>query len=194
MEKDALRKELLSARRELTAEQVSLLSMKIVEHIKNTDYYLKAHTIALYHPYRNEVDLCLLLADKSRRYLFPSVQQETKVLTFRQIVHTGQLIQGYKGIYEPSAEIPPTPLSEIDLFLVPGVAYSKTGERIGYGGGYYDATLKYRRAGVPAVGAAFEIQIVSDGFSQHWDQRVDALVTETGVYHIPTTRSKGDLT
>lgn len=71
--------------------------------------------------------------------------------------------------------------SEIDLVIVPGVAFDRSGNRVGYGAGYYDRFLARTRPGVPAVAIAFALQIVSEVPAGRTDRRVDAIVTETEV-------------
>jgi 5,10-methenyltetrahydrofolate synthetase len=87
------------------------------------------------------------------------------------------------GILEPMEAVPSLALSNIDLFVVPGVGFGRDGERIGYGRGYYDRTLEKARQVRPevkAIGFGFACQ-VSDGIPMRpGDQRLDGLVTEEG--------------
>jgi 5-formyltetrahydrofolate cyclo-ligase len=71
--------------------------------------------------------------------------------------------------------------SELDLVIVPGVAFDRPGNRVGYGAGYYDRLLGRTRPGVAAVAIAFALQIVSEVPTGRTDRRVDAIVTETEV-------------
>ncbi len=87
---------------------------------------------------------------------------------------------------EPADELPAIDISSIDLFMVPGVAFSEKGERIGYGGGYYDATLQQRRANSFALGVAFDMQIVPSGFADSHDKYVDGIITESQTLLIKT--------
>ncbi|MBK6684513.1 MAG: 5-formyltetrahydrofolate cyclo-ligase [Deltaproteobacteria bacterium] len=88
------------------------------------------------------------------------------------------------GILEPMEAVPSLALSNIDLFVVPGVGFGRDGERIGYGRGYYDRTLEKARQVRPevkAIGFGFACQ-VSDGIPMRpGDQRLDGLVTEEGL-------------
>ena len=69
----------------------------------------------------------------------------------------------------------------IDLLIVPGVAFDLQGNRLGYGGGYYDRFFERLRPGVPLVALAFELQIVRQVPVEPWDRRMDWLVTEKRV-------------
>lgn len=145
-----------------------------------------AERIALYHPYRGEVDLLPLLGTPGKRFHFPRVVDGTKVLDFHRVGAPEELTGGFKGIREPAVDAPRCPVADIDLFLVPGVAFSRTGERIGYGGGYYDATLRERGPRSTAIGVGFDLQVVDPGFAESWDIRLDGLVTESSVMFINT--------
>jgi 5-formyltetrahydrofolate cyclo-ligase len=69
----------------------------------------------------------------------------------------------------------------VDLFLVPGLAFTAAGARLGRGGGYYDRLLPLRRAASTALGVCFALQIVAAIPREPHDQVVDAVVTEDGV-------------
>jgi 5-formyltetrahydrofolate cyclo-ligase len=71
--------------------------------------------------------------------------------------------------------------AELDLVIVPGVAFDRSGNRVGYGAGYYDRFLRRTRPGVPAVAVAFAVQVVPEVPAGGTDRRVDAIVTETEV-------------
>jgi 5-formyltetrahydrofolate cyclo-ligase len=76
--------------------------------------------------------------------------------------------------------------AEVDLVVVPGVAFDRSCNRVGYGAGYYDRFLRLTRPGVPAVAIAFASQIVSIVPTGGTDRRVDAIVTEAEVIRCPS--------
>jgi 5-formyltetrahydrofolate cyclo-ligase len=83
---------------------------------------------------------------------------------------------------------------ELDLVVVPGVAFDREGDRIGYGRGYYDRLLGRLGPSVPAVAVAFGMQVVERVPSGGTDRRVDAIVTEDEVLRTgpgPGTRPTG---
>src|SRR5262249_15546451 len=84
---------------------------------------------------------------------------------------------GAYGISEPSSVLPAEPPGSFDLIVVPGVAFSPTGERIGRGAGYYDRALK-NTENTLKVALAFDFQVL-DRLPQHSeDQKVDWVLTE----------------
>ncbi|MFO7735717.1 MAG: 5-formyltetrahydrofolate cyclo-ligase [bacterium] len=162
--KKSLRKKILSLRKKMTSKEVKSHSNLIVQNIKNLNVYENSKTIAIYHPYKNEVDILSLLEDRNKFFCFPVVKKDSKVLCFRVVEKSSDLISGAYGIQEPASCCFEVAASDIDLFLTPGVAFSETGERLGYGGGYYDSTLPLRKDTAKAIGVAFDFQILSSGF------------------------------
>jgi 5-formyltetrahydrofolate cyclo-ligase len=84
------------------------------------------------------------------------------------------------GAMEP-AEGRVLEVAELDLVVVPGVAFDRSCDRVGYGGGYYDRLLGMRRDGAAAIAIAFSIQIVDLVPTGAIDRRIDGVVTETEV-------------
>ena len=82
------------------------------------------------------------------------------------------------GGLEPEASI-----EDIDVIIVPGIAWDRQGYRVGYGGGYFDRLLAIARPDCVKVGLAYGIQVVDGAVPREpWDERVDLLVSETGAW------------
>jgi 5-formyltetrahydrofolate cyclo-ligase len=73
------------------------------------------------------------------------------------------------------------PVAEIDMLLVPGLAFSRSGARLGRGGGHYDRLLMEKAPRTVVLGVCFEIQLVEEIPWEEHDRAVDAIVTESGV-------------
>ncbi len=82
------------------------------------------------------------------------------------------------GLREPPATAPAVGPRDIDVWLVPGVAFTTTGERLGRGGGYYDATLSCARSDAPLVGLSFECCVIGGWPAEAHDVKVKWLITE----------------
>ena len=172
-----MRRNILALRKKLGAEEIDILSKKIANTLISLDIFKKSNTIALYVPIKNEVDLMSLLSEKGKRFLFPRVENGTKKLTFYEASSADDFEKGSFNIPEPKTTLNKVDIENIDLFLVPGVAFSEKCERIGYGGGFYDTTLKYKNKNARTLGVAFDFQIVEEGFSEPFDERLDAVAT-----------------
>ena len=88
------------------------------------------------------------------------------------------LVAGVWGIREPAPSRPIRSLATIDFLLVPGVAFTAAGARLGYGGGYYDRLMGSLDTHVPRIAAAFDLQLVNALPESPHDQRVQAVITE----------------
>ena len=125
----------------------------------------------------NPLPLMRTLADAGAKLALPVVAGKGKPLTMRAFTFGDVLASGVWGIREPKPEAP-----EVfpDILLVPLLAFDRSGQRIGYGAGYYDMTITALRArkSVAAVGIAFAAQEVAQVPSTPRDARLDLVLTE----------------
>ncbi len=132
-----------------------------------------AKNIAIYYPIKGELDPLPLVNMISKSFFLPKVVGRD--LKFGRV--DGVLVKGAFGIMEP--EEAPFTFEEMDLFVVPAVAYDEEGYRLGYGGGYYDRLLKKKLPHQVAVGVCFDVQLVGSLPRDPWDVPVDVVVTES---------------
>jgi 5-formyltetrahydrofolate cyclo-ligase len=118
-----------------------------------------------------------------KRVCIPKALPKSRELIPSLLLDWGEdLDPGAYEIPEPrSGALRPIEASEIDLLIVPGVAFDLKGNRLGYGGGYYDRFFPLLRPQTPLVALAFELQIVSWVPVEEWDQQVHCIVTEERV-------------
>ncbi|MDP2425882.1 MAG: 5-formyltetrahydrofolate cyclo-ligase [bacterium] len=155
--KSEIRREVLHHRDQLPVDLRKTWSQEIVNHIQNNSHYQQAHVIAMYYHMGSEVDVLPLLCDTSKQFVFPKiVNRDSKVIRFAPIVNS--VVPGIFNTMEPDGDIIDNSL--IDLFLVPVVAFTIKGERIGYGAGYYDRLLSMVH--VPRIGIAYMTQIIDE--------------------------------
>ena len=100
----------------------------------------------------------------------PLVRGEERNLTFHEIKSLNELRPGCFGINCPMETTPKILLVEIDLLVVPGLAFDASGNRLGRGGGYFDRVLK-KFSGV-SVGLAFDFQVIEKVPMEEWDRKV----------------------
>lgn len=132
------------------------------------------------------------LRDAGRTVALPVLGARGAPLTFRQWSADARLEPRLWGIQEPA---PDAPEVVPDLLLVPLLAFDRRGNRLGYGGGYYDRTLNGLRATrgltVYACGVCFAAQEVASVPCAPYDQQLDAVITEEGLltFHLETGES-----
>jgi 5-formyltetrahydrofolate cyclo-ligase len=106
------------------------------------------------------------------------MDRATHTLEMRHVTDLeNDLVAGVWGIREPGTSRPVHALANIDFLLVPGVAFTAEGARLGYGGGYYDRLMGALTPGVARIAAAFDLQVVAKLPESAHDQRVHAIVT-----------------
>jgi 5-formyltetrahydrofolate cyclo-ligase len=181
--KATLRRQYESHRRHLGPDVVERWGGEVQQHLATLSLFDTARTVAVYDAQWFEVPLQQCIARLEQRGIscvFPKVAPGHRVLTFHR-VQGEQWQRGPLGLREPAAEAPHCLLADIDVFLVPGVAFTLDGARLGRGGGYYDATLALRRPGTALVGVAFSRCIAPELPTEAHDVRMDFLATETGI-------------
>jgi len=183
MPKRPIRTQLLAQRRHCSAEDCLHLSLLIQTRFLDSAAYRQAGCIGLYSPMLNEVQTELLarrcLAD-GKRLSYPRVKGAG--LEFVAVSGLGDLAPGSYGIPEPTGEHL-VPYPELELLVVPGVAFDLSGHRLGYGKGYYDRVLALCRPVLERVGFAYEFQVVAQLPADPHDCRLTRLVTEQRILH-----------
>lgn len=135
-EKAVLRKELLSLRKTLSPSELT------IELLNSYKEFNDSKTIFCYVSYNGEVETLKLLSDivKTKTLVVPYCIDDDGNMIAVKINTEDDLVKGMYGILEPKNPVP-FPKEEIDFAIVPGVAFSKDGYRLGYGKGYYDRFL-----------------------------------------------------
>ncbi len=115
-----------------------------------------------------------------KRLIVPISDRANRRLTFSRLQSPErELEKGSYGIPEPKREFRrPVPLEEADVVLIPGVAWDRSGYRIGYGAGYYDRSINALRTRMLKVGLAYEFQLIPKVPRSRYDRRVEKIATE----------------
>lgn len=183
-DKAALRSEAQSRRRALSPEVVQRWGGEVQRHLAAlplfSDQVVRA--VAVYDAQPFEVPLGELVLELDARgvdCVFPRVVRGSKELVFHLV--GDEWTRGPFGIREPSPRSPGRAIADIDVFLVPGVAFTRAGARLGRGAGYYDTTLARRGPQARTIGIAFECNVVTQVPMEAHDVWLDFLATERGV-------------
>ncbi|MCL6612701.1 MAG: 5-formyltetrahydrofolate cyclo-ligase [Peptococcaceae bacterium] len=186
MNRSEIRQGVLKARMALSPDLVKEKSRIIVDRILSSPFYLKAQSLMVYVDFRNEVQTGSLIAralEEGKKVCVPITDVKGKKLTpSRLLAYPDELAPGAWGILEPGPGfVRPVDPGDMDLVVVPGVAFDPGGNRLGYGGGFYDRFLPRTRPGTVFVAPAFEVQVVEDVFPGPHDVPVHIVVTETRI-------------
>ena len=178
-----LRRECRAIRKGLGVEQRAQASAAICERIASWTLFQQSQTILTYMPIKSEADLTLLLERfPQKRWVLPRIlPEENHRMDFHRY-DAARLIQHPFGMMEPAPDAPLIAAEEIQLTLVPGLAYDRCGYRLGYGGGYYDRFLA-RFRGVSA-GIVFRDLLLESIPHGEYDMPVQWIVTEQDVVEI----------
>ncbi|BCV22713.1 5-formyltetrahydrofolate cyclo-ligase [Moorella sp. Hama-1] len=181
--KKQLRKEIIARRNSLTAADREEKSALITRRVLALPVWRQARIIMCYVSFGSEVNTFPLIQaalEQSKRLAVPLCQPEGQSLLAAEILDfPGDLCPGTWGILEPRPEaLRPVAPELLDLVLVPGVAFDRSGNRLGYGAGYYDRFLATLRPGARTIALAFTEQIVTDVYPQAHDRPVDMVITD----------------
>ena len=156
-----MRAQLLSQAEKERLSKSALVATKL----RKIDSFKKAKTVMFYYALKEEIDTLELILEalqKNKKVLLPYADKTSGSINPAEIKNLDRdLISGAYGIMEPKAEIrSPFSLNEIDVVLVPGLAFDHAKYRLGRGKGYYDRFLAKLPRKVVTIGLAFNFQIV----------------------------------
>lgn len=182
--KTALRAAQVSRRDGLTAEQRAAATAAIVARVRSLPAWQRARGVLSYMAFGSELDLDALhrdLQQQGRLLVAPRVPAQGRALELRQVVDlTQDLAPSRWGIPEPLPErCPLVDPAQIDLVLVPGVAFDRTGNRLGYGAGFYDRLFQRLPPSALRLACVQDALLVDRVPAEPHDAPVDLLVTES---------------
>lgn len=165
------------------------LSRLICEKFVALPEYARAKTVMFYVDVRTEVrtrDFLATALTHGKTIVVPWCNDSGELELFR-LEQMDDLALGMYKILEPRQELRSlperqVPVEQLDLIMVPGVAFTREGARMGHGKGYYDKLLEHAREDTPLVALAFECQLFPDIPTQDHDVFMDKIITETAIY------------
>ncbi len=156
-------------------------SEEVIRRIENSPIFSHARVVAVFSSLPDEVrtDPLLKRWGGKKRLALPSIEHGRMV--FREYVGEEDLVRGGFGIMSPYMGRIVAP-EDIEVMLVPGVAFDRHGNRLGRGGGFYDKYLSMRHAAaIHKIGICMPHQLVSDIPSEPHDVRMDEIVAASFV-------------
>lgn len=185
--KKEMRMKVQSLRDSVSLEERIKKSKIIAEKFLKTEEYMEAKNLLIYFPFRSEIDTTIIIKDalkKGKKVILPRVSNEKLELYFVKDL-SEELKKGSFGIMEPVPSLcKPATIEEIDLAVVPGVAFDANLNRLGYGGGFYDRLLENLPSEIKKIALAFEIQVVLEIPVTKKDKKIDMIITEKNIYKL----------
>jgi 5-formyltetrahydrofolate cyclo-ligase len=181
--KAELRKRMRGLRNAVPASACAERSARIVGRLLGHQPVAGARSVALFWPIleRHEVDLRALdehLRARGVQVAYPAVDPETRAMAFRFVDHPDAMDEHGFGFREPALSAPEAAPGELDVIVVPALAVDPAGHRIGYGAGYYDATLPRYAPPAATIVVAFQFQLIAEVPTTQGDVRLDWVVTD----------------
>lgn len=164
------------------------LSQTICDRFVGLPAYAQAQTVMYYIDVRTEVRTRQALPTalaSGKKIVVPYCVDD--VLELFWLENMDELAIGMYKILEPKNELRSVPskrveIAELDLVMVPGVAFDRRGARMGHGKGYYDKLLEHARPDTPLAALAFECQLFPEIPTAPHDIFMDLVITETAIY------------
>jgi 5-formyltetrahydrofolate cyclo-ligase len=173
-----------AARLAVAPEDRARLSRSAAARVLAMPEVTTAASILVYAALPEEVDTAALvsaLAESDRVVALPRVCGPRE-MTLHRVTSFGELAPGTCDIPEPDGESEALPPEMFDVVIVPGVAFDRSCQRIGFGGGFYDTLLPRLRPDAFTLGLAFDEQLVEEIPCEDHDRPLDAVVTPTALY------------
>ena len=180
MDKNLVRKKILELRCNIKDEEKIEWDQLIFASLVKSDFFIKAKKIFIYVSYKNEVDTKKIiqysLKNKKEIYV-PKTYLNEKNMKAIKINSLDELIVDNYGILEPKYVDKNNIGDNFDLIIMPGVAFDRCGNRIGYGGGYYDKYISKLNYNVLKIALAYHFQITDSIKAECHDINVDYIIT-----------------
>lgn len=185
MNKKDIRKKILAVRNAIIYSEYLTNSEKIANYFENYTSNLDIDSVFAYFPSNNEVNtkpVINSLLKSGVKVALPRVIDSNKsLMKFYYITSIEDVVPGYMGIYEPDINICKEAISKPDIVIVPGVAFDKNLNRIGYGKGYYDIYFSNSDKNSLKIAFSFDCQLLDNIDTDDNDVKMDVIITESRV-------------
>ncbi|MBO5453205.1 MAG: 5-formyltetrahydrofolate cyclo-ligase [Clostridia bacterium] len=182
--KNLIRKQNKEKRALMTKTEVEEKSKKAASYFLESEIYKNSHVLMLYMPLGNETDTRYIINNAYRdgkKVVFPVTDEKSGEITPFYADENTNFKKGAFCVNEPLCADIADP-TDIDLVLVPGIAFDRTGMRVGFGKGCYDGFLK--KLSAVKVGYCYNFQLTDKIESEAHDISMDFIVTESGIIKV----------
>lgn len=183
--KKILRKEILKKRENIDIDNKEKMDKEIIKRFCESKYYKEAKRMFIYISYGTEINTKGIITkalNENKEIYVPRTEFHTRIMDAVEIISFDNLIESSYGILEPLKEEPEINPNELDLIVVPGVAFDRNGGRMGYGAGFYDRYFKKIQKEnvkrITKIALAYDFQVVDKVPMNKQDIPVDYIITE----------------
>lgn len=181
MDKNQIREQMKELRRDLDRQTVIQFSDAIQARVMSLGSFDKARHVMVYMSFSNEVETEKLIktaAKMNKNIYLPRVKDGVimEAIPYHQQVHN--LVKSQFGVLEPPPDHRPADPSVLDLVIIPGLAFDPSGNRIGFGKGYYDRFLRLLRTDCAKVAVAYDFQVLECIPHDDFDTKIEMIVTD----------------
>jgi len=177
-DKSAWRRRVRDVLRAMAADERAAASRRLCELLLAASVWSRTGSVLGFVPLEDEPDIARVLDEAwraNKTVALPRFDSSAGCYAAARVTTRAELVPGRFGVLEPAAGCPAVPLNQLDLILVPGVAFDLTGRRLGRGKGFYDRLLAQVRG--HKCGVAFDGQLVARLPEEPHDVRVDSILT-----------------
>ena len=177
---------MIRRRNDLAAEEVTELSRKIEENLFSCNEFLGRQRILYYLAFEKEVNTNSMILRSlmlNKKVYVPRINKSAKKIEICQIKSLGTDMElNDFQIREPVHAHIQSP-EKIDAVVTPGLAFDRSGGRVGFGGGYYDKLFTELAKNSLLIGVAYSFQIFKSLHQDFWDKKVQKVVTEKYLFN-----------
>lgn len=164
----------------MSTDEVFEMSLKAEKNLVESEIYKKSDVIMLYYPLGKETDTSYIfksILKDDKKAVYPVTNEITNEIKAVLVDDKTEFLRGAYSIFEPQGK--EIDKNEIDMVIVPGIAFDKTGNRIGFGKGCYDKFLEDIKA--LKIGFCYDFQIESVIDADSYDIKMDYIVSECDI-------------
>ncbi len=183
-DKKLIRNDMVKKRSTLDETTALNMSRHIAEKLCGSEEFKNAQTIALYSSKDFEVSTTEIFnkaISLGKKVYYPKTCSKTRALTFFKVLSLDDLIVGEFSITEPYGDSENIEAKNLDLIVVPGLAFDKKGTRLGFGMGCYDTALAHYNGTI--AGLSYGFQFVETLPKESFDKPINLLITENNIHY-----------
>ncbi|WP_460295457.1 5-formyltetrahydrofolate cyclo-ligase [Clostridium sardiniense] len=189
--KKETRKNIIKQRDELDITVKEAMDNNIIEKLMMNETYKSARGIFIYIGFGSEINTKIIIREalnSGKEVYVPKVIKKDMILI--KIDSLENLVTSSYGILEPIGDKSDLDVNKLELIVMPGVAFDKSGNRLGYGGGYYDKFLEQNKIECKKIALSYDFQVLEKLEVEEHDIKVDLIITENQVINIKNKSNK----